>query len=217
MLAGEDDHLGAWQPTDPNAGAAWFSSVDAPWWIAGGWALDLYLGRQSRAHADLDVGVLRCDVGRIRERLPSWEMFEAKEGVLTRLEVGESPRLNMHSLWCRPVGATRWSLELMLDDSVDDVWVYRREPSIRRPFSTLIRMSTSGLPYIAPEVQLLYKSKGLRPRDQTDFNVIAPLLDPQACDWLLAALNQCDPGHEWISALRTQRGAGLTDATPRRP
>lgn len=206
MLAEEDSHLGAWRPADPTEGAAWFSSVDAPWWIAGGWALDLYLGGPSRAHADLDIGVLRCDVSRVRERRPSWEMFEAKDGVLTRLESGEVPRLDVHSLWCRPVGATRWILELMLDDSVDDVWVYRREPSVRRPLSTLTRMNTSGLPYLSPEVQLLYKSRWLRPRDQTDFEVVAPLLDTPACDWLVAALERCAPEHAWISALRTQRG-----------
>ena len=186
MLAEEDIRLGPWQPVDPVHGAAWFSSVDFVWWIAGGWALDLHLGRQSRPHADLDIGVLRRDITRVRERLSSWEMFEAKDGVLTRLESGQVPRVDVHSLWCRPIGATRWMLELMLEDSVDDVWAYRREPSIRRPFSTVLRISTSGLAYLAPEVQLLYKSRRMRPRDQPDFEVIAPLLDSPARDWLVS-------------------------------
>jgi hypothetical protein len=207
MRTEEDTRLGAWQPVDPNDGAAWFSSVDTPWWIAGGWALDLHLGRQSRFHADLDVGVLRRDIAHVRERLASWEMFEAKDGMLTRLDPGEAPRPNVHSLWCRPPGATRWTLELMLDHSIDDSWVYRREPSVRRAFSTIICVSLSGLPYLAPEVQLLYKSRWLRPRDQSDFEMIASCLDASARDWLLAALERCEPGHTWISALRTQRGA----------
>jgi hypothetical protein len=26
---------------------AWFASLDVPWWVSGGWALDLYLGEQT--------------------------------------------------------------------------------------------------------------------------------------------------------------------------
>jgi len=31
------------------------------WWVAGGWAIDLHLGHQSRAHQDIDIAVLRRD------------------------------------------------------------------------------------------------------------------------------------------------------------
>jgi hypothetical protein len=191
----------------PAEGAAWFSSVGVPWWIAGGWALDLHLGAQSRPHEDLDIGVLRRDIATVRERLASWEMFEAKDGRLTRLLPGQVPRLDVHSLWCRPANATRWMLELMLDESDGETWVYRREPSIRRPLSAAIRTSNSGLQYIAPEIQLLYKARWLRPRDQRDFEAVAPRLDPMAREWLIDALDRAEPGHVWLSALRAQRRA----------
>jgi hypothetical protein len=42
--------------------AALLAGIDSPWWIAGGWALDLFIGDQTRAHEDLDVGILRRDV-----------------------------------------------------------------------------------------------------------------------------------------------------------
>ena len=35
--------------------------------IAGGWALDLALGRQTRAHEDVDVAVLRSEHEQLRE------------------------------------------------------------------------------------------------------------------------------------------------------
>ena len=38
-----------------------FAPLSIPWWIAGGWAIDVYLGRQTREHADIDVSVLRAD------------------------------------------------------------------------------------------------------------------------------------------------------------
>lgn len=30
-----------------------------PWWISGGWALDLFLGRQTRPHFDIDIAMPR--------------------------------------------------------------------------------------------------------------------------------------------------------------
>lgn len=36
-----------------------FSIIPIKWGIAGGWALDLHLGKQSRAHDDIDVIILR--------------------------------------------------------------------------------------------------------------------------------------------------------------
>jgi hypothetical protein len=32
-----------------------------PWWVAGGWALDLVLGRKTRPHADLEISMLTGD------------------------------------------------------------------------------------------------------------------------------------------------------------
>jgi len=52
----------------------------------------------------------------------------------------------------------------MLDESDDESWVYRRERRIQRPMSTVVRHSREGLPYLAPEIQLLYKSKAPRSR-----------------------------------------------------
>jgi hypothetical protein len=46
------------------------------------WALDLYLWTPSRAHADLDIGVLRRDINIVLAALSSWEIFAAKDGAL---------------------------------------------------------------------------------------------------------------------------------------
>ena len=47
--------FGVWQPWSVHEVALLFSSVTVPWWIAGGWALDLFLGIQTREHEDIDV------------------------------------------------------------------------------------------------------------------------------------------------------------------
>jgi len=203
--------LGTWQAVHPAEGAGWLSDLTVPWWIAGGWALDLFLGVQSRAHEDLDIGVLRRDVLKVLAALPSWEIFEAKAGVLTLLRGGEAPRTGVNSLWCRPQGAPSWMLELMLDDSAGDQWVYRRQRDIRRPLMTSIKRTQHAIPYLAPEIQLLFKARNPRARDQADFDQVAHRLDPQARVWLRDALRRTDPGHEWLQILGARFNGGRRD------
>jgi len=44
-----------WEDFVPSRLSNLMASFDAPWWVAGGRALDLWMGRQTRAHQDVDV------------------------------------------------------------------------------------------------------------------------------------------------------------------
>jgi hypothetical protein len=55
-----------------------------------------------------------------------------------------------------------------------------------------------GVPYLAPEIQLLFKSKGLRPKDYEDARRVIPLLNEEQRAWLRAHLPS---GHEWTELL----------------
>jgi hypothetical protein len=90
------------------------------------------------------------------------------------------------------------TFELMLDESEDDRWAFRRDPTIQRPLSLAVRRDSSGIPFLAPEIQLLYKARPVRAQDQADFNHVAPRLDPDARTWLRTALANVDPRHEWL-------------------
>ena len=193
---------GSWRALHPTDAANLLRSSDTPWWIAGGWALELFRGTHTRPHADLDVGVLRRDLSSVLCSLSTWEVFEAKDGRLTRLAAECVPSLDAHSLWCRPTSADPWAIELLLDEADGETWVYRREPRVRRPMPTVVRRSSDRLPYLAPEIQLLYKSKGPRERDDRDFAQTCPLLAADARRWLLHALELTAPHHTWIAVLR---------------
>ena len=193
--------LGKWYVSEPGTVAAWLAQARVPWWIAGGWALDLFLNDVSRAHTDLDVGVLRQDVADVLAALPGWEHFEAHDGTLARLTAGALPRPYVHSLWCRPASAADWTLEIMLDESEGGDWLFRRDPSIRRPLSTMTRLGAGGIRYLAPEVQLLYKSKSVRPHDQADFVRVMPRLGQEARSWLRGSLEKVSPDHAWLRAM----------------
>ncbi|MFD4171693.1 nucleotidyltransferase domain-containing protein, partial [Streptomyces albidoflavus] len=53
--------------------AAHFSPLREPWWIAGGYAVELAVGRAFRAHADIDVLLLREDQLAAQRALAGWQ------------------------------------------------------------------------------------------------------------------------------------------------
>ena len=53
--------MSEWESLRPDAAVELLRDLDVPWWIAGGWSLDLFLGYELRPHEDLDVAVLRRD------------------------------------------------------------------------------------------------------------------------------------------------------------
>lgn len=177
------------------------AALGTPWWIAGGWALDLFLGKVTRPHKDLDIGIFRRDAVKVLAALSGWEFFEAKGGTLTQIVSGKPPRAEVNSLWCRRADTAQWELELMLDELDHDRWIFRRDPRIDRPLTIAIRRNSEGIAYLAPEIQLLYKARATRAEDQADFDRVVPRLDPEARDWLRGSLARMDPGHPWLSML----------------
>jgi hypothetical protein len=187
--------LGAWDPLSPGAAARLLAGCPARWWIAGGWAIDLLAGRATRPHGDLDVLVLRADQHLVRRHLWEWDLQAADPpGHLRRWPVGETLPAAVHDIWCRLHPSAPWSLQLMLDDTDGDDWVYRRDRRIRRPIGSLAgRASTPDMPVLSAEVQLLYKSRTPRPKDESDLALALPLLTSGERAWLDQALRLTAP------------------------
>lgn len=179
-----------------------FASFGAPWWIAGGVAIDLFVGRRTRDHGDLDVEVLASDQDHVRRLLDGWELAVAHDGRLREWKPHERLTPGRGSLWCRPRADAPWALQVLVADADGDEWIFRRDPRIRRPLAGVVRRTAHGVPYLAPELQLLFKAKSVRPVDQADFDAARPLLDPAALEWLATALDIAHPDHPWRALLR---------------
>jgi hypothetical protein len=183
------DDLGRWEPLSPPEVVELLAGVAAPWWIAGGWAIDLFIGRTTRAHHDVDIGILRRDQSVLHVALPAWDLQCADPpGTLRPWPPGEMLPVGIHDIWARPSPDAAWQVQFMLNEADGDDWVYRRDPRVRRPLDQVIRRSADGIPYMAPEVQLLFKSRSPRPRDDADLAIALPLLDEVAREWLEAAI-----------------------------
>lgn len=202
-----DPHpFGRWHPWSPQQVAHLFSTLTVPWWIAGGWAIDLFVGKQTRAHEDIDVQILRRDQQAIRALFPGWDIQgahpdEPAEWPFREWKPGEILSPSVHDIWCRPSKTDPWVLQLMVGESSGEQWLFRRDPRIQRPLATIGRQTQEGIPYLAPEIQVLYKAKGRRPKDEADFFIALPHLDAEARRWLAQSLTLVHPGHAWLSLL----------------
>ena len=194
------DHINNWNPMTPGQVHELFCDLSVAWWIAGGWAIDLFLGRRTRPHGDTDVLIRRQDQGAVQDYLFDWDLYKTHQPGLKPWPKGEVLGPGVNDIWCRRTSESPWRLQLMLLDTSGDSWVFRRNPTIAGPLDAIGRFTPSGIPYLAPEIQLLYKAKdSTLEKNEADFRAVLPYLAPKARDWLRQCLNRCFPGgHPWL-------------------
>ena len=187
-----------WEPWTPVEVAARLRGVRARWYVLAGWALDLFLGRHTRDHADLEIGVRPEDFPELAAALDDCELVVVGDGEAWPLT---SETLLAHrQTWVRePAGP--WRLDVIRERWDGDDWLYRRDERIRRPATSAIAETPEGIPFLEPEIVLLFKAKAPRPKDETDLAAVLPHLDANRRTWLVDALRLTDPGHPWIELL----------------
>lgn len=188
-----------WEALMPAQAAQLFTSARFPWWISGGWALDLFLGHQSREHGDLDIAVLRRDQDRAAQLFSDWDLRVAARGRLRSLRPGEWLELGENDLWCRPTPSAPWVFQLVLTEGDQQRWVYRRDRRITRPLAEIGLRTREGIPYLAPELVLLFKATHPLAKDESDFANTIPHLNDAARHWLAGALTVTHPRHPWLT------------------
>ena len=172
------------------------------WYVCGGWALDLFLGRVTRPHKDIDIAVARRDQSEIQSYLlrRGWQLEKAVDGTLSPWAEGERLTLPLHVIWCRNEAHDPVFFELLLNEIDDELFSFRRDPTVTLPRARMSFRSPSGLPGLAPEIVLLYKSNS--PEEYAaDFRNTTPALSEEARVWLKGALDRVSQGHPWADEL----------------
>ncbi len=181
------------------------AGFDRPWFLAGGWAIDLFVRRVTREHEDVEVAILREDQARIRRHLEGWEFEKVSKGPggSRREPWRDDEHLDppVHEIHARRERGEPRELEILLNESEADRWRFRRDPRIARPITDIGFPAIMGIPILAPEIVLLYKAKAPRPKDEEDFRNVLPLLSPERRVWLRKVLDTAHPGHPWTAAL----------------
>jgi len=174
---------------------------DRPWFVAGGWALDLFLGAVSRDHADLEIALFREDQRALRRHLARWEFEKVEGGRCVPWSVDEWLMPPVHEVHGSAGTGSSGELEFLFNEREGDQWVYRRNAAVRCPANEIGLRSNGGVPFLRPEIVLLYKAKVPRPVDEQDFDAVSRGLEATSRAWLRAALELCHPGHPWLNGL----------------
>ncbi len=164
-----------------------------------GWALDLFAGGQSREHEDLEIAVPIRRFEEVQSRLGEYDFEVVGAGHAWSLDSGAFDV--MVQTWMSDHTTGVHLLDVFREPHDGDTWICRRDPSIRRPYSDIIETTGDGIPYVVPEVVLLFKAKHTREKDEADFRRVLPMLDDQRRAWLWESLTAVHPGHAWLAAL----------------
>ena len=179
--------------------ASRFAGSTLRWYVVAGWALDLFRGEQTRDHEDIEIGVPSADFPMVQEALQGFELDVVGSG--EGWPVSDAA-FNVHfQTWVRDPATGVYHLDVFRDPHDGDTWICRRDHSIRMPYDDLVKFSPSGIPFMSPEIALLFKAKHLRVKDQSDFDGVVPLLSEAQVEWLREGLLKIHPGHPWIPAL----------------
>lgn len=186
-----------------------------PWLIAGGWALELHtqsthqsqMGSFHRSHEDVDVMIYRRDAPELHRflRARGWWLEKILNARSVPWADGEMLPDDVTQVHAERSDNAAGHLDFLLTPSDGADWHFRRDPRIARPRAMAERVGPHGIPYLAPEIVLLFKSRvardadgAPRAKDRLDFEHTSPLLEPEPRAWLRATLEQTNPDHVWL-------------------
>lgn len=191
------------------AAAELMASFPHPWFISGGWAIDLFLGQVTRPHSDVEIGLFREHQGALRSQLAGWRL--TKSGFVAPEKMDWVPWHEGDWVAAPLFQVQAWgshdeepAYDFFLNDTIDGAWQFRRVPSITRPIDEIALHTSNGIPFLVPEIQLAFKAKGQRPKDEQDFTLVLPHLAEAQREWLIMALKAAYGTHSWLEQLERQ-------------
>jgi len=221
---------------------SFFNQCNITWAICGGIAIDLFIGKQTRLHKDLDISVFWEDRDIIIEYMLNnqWTVFEPDNGKLREITSVSNDYRTIDNIWCLSKHNKTYTIEHLNDNyyditcntqnqdnfdfieflfntKKDNQFLYKRNHNITLTLKDSLKTNKEGIPYLSPELVLLYKStfiNYLTSQDldiiklvnnyRHDFNVCKNHMSKNQLTWLINALKISYPaGHEWICNLHT--------------
>jgi len=191
-----------WEAWRPDETARRLAGIDVPWYVAGGWAIDLFLGCERREHDDLEIGVPNERfLTAVAPALSDLELFVTDSGQVIPIAQASDRLAFTHQTWGLDRAAGVWRIDVFREPSSEGDWICRRDERIRLAYDELIEHTADGIPYGRPEVVLLFKARSARPKDESDLAAVLPQLSPERRQLLAGWIAQVHPGHFWLPDL----------------
>ncbi|MEA5040335.1 MAG: hypothetical protein VB086_10915 [Clostridiaceae bacterium] len=193
--------------------------------FCGGWAIDLFIGEETRKHSDIDIHAYWQDRNTIILYMQSlgFEVYEMLGGGMAHhiTDIDKQIQSKRNIFCCKPdcelvclssedkdgicgihfqhIGQTKLNfLEFLFNNKSERALLYARNHEIEQPLTEAFVYSDS-IPYLSPEFCLLYKSTDTE-RDgyQNDYSMAMAKMNEHQKQWLMNALDTMYPqGHKW--------------------
>lgn len=187
----------SWTPSEV---ARRLTGTAAPWCVVAGWALDLFRGRQTRSHGDIEIAIPAASFPEVRSRFPGYVFDAVGDGQIWE-DATPGELAAVHQTWLRDPVTGNYLLDVFREPHDGDIWICRRDESIRFPYSRITHHTPEGIPYLAPELVLLFKARNIRPKDQADFDATVSHMTTTQHARLAELLTRVHPGHHWLARL----------------
>lgn len=177
-----------------------------PWFVSGGWAIDLFVNQVTRPHSDVEIGLFREHQRALRTQLTGWRLtksdFLRPEGAAwVPWDADDWVAAPLFQVQAWGPADVEPAYDFFLNDLVDGAWQFGRVPTITRPVGEIVGRTSDGIPYLVPDIQLAYKGKRDLPKNEHDFVVALPHLSARQRAWLAMALAAAYGTHPWIARL----------------
>ncbi len=193
--------------------------------FCGGWAIDLFIGEETRKHGDIDILAYWPERNTIIQYMQSlgfhvYEMLgngkahqitdirdqiKSKRNIFCCTQDCELVRLlatdktDVYFIDFKHIGQTKLNfIEFLFNDKDDTALLYARNHAIKLALTDAV-LYKDHLPYLAPEMCLLYKSTDTeREGYQSDYENAVANMNQRQRRWLNDALAIMYPqGHKW--------------------
>ena len=199
--------------------------IEIDYAICGGCAIDLFIGKKTRPHKDLDVAVYWEDRDKIVHYMieDRWILFEpCGNDYLHKINSISEQKSVKTNIWCVRYNNPHYKffeydkekfkvnfdgseqiklnfIEYLFNYHDNEYFIYASNYSIKREYHKAI-LKNDDIFYLAPELVLLYKSTAINNPDyQHDFQNTLPKMNEDQISWLKNALLLMFPGgHEWL-------------------
>jgi hypothetical protein len=212
----EDDYwaarYGPFDSLDLAGAIDFFAGFDRPWWLVGGWAMEMFTGAP-REHEDIDVSMLARDVPAFRDFVGDrWHLWTITDGALRPL-TDRWPDLPAPDcqIWVRRDAASPWVMDIPLTPDVDGRWQNKRMLEHVVPLEEVTWVTGDGVRVLAPEVVLLFKARLDRTKDRRDLARALPLLSDHQHTWLCDQVRRQWPDHPWLEQLGTDEAPATSE------
>jgi len=165
-----------------------------PWFVAGGWAIDLFLDKETRMHDDIEIGIYREHQMKLQKYFEKRKKYYINNKSLIGKHIKvewnkEYLRLPIHELY---IEYNDLEIEVLLNERDEENWIYRRNEKIKHNEQSVILNTKDGIPYLCPEIVLLYKTKEMREKDIEDIKNASTKMNDSQVKWLIESINDIE-------------------------